>query len=346
MSHMFEQTETDSAHAARQALAKRILVVMPVLNEAAHVEACLVSLIAGDPALGYLSLVVVDGGSTDGTQEIVRACAKENPNLSLLENPGKLQASGVNIGARARGDQRDILIRCDAHADYPADYVLKVAAALDGTGADSLVVPMDAKGTSCFQKANAWVVDTPFGSGGSAHRGGKKSGFVDHGHHAGFRLERFLALHGYDESFRHNEDAEYDVRLRKAGGRIYLDASIRIGYYPRANIYSLWQQYFGYGVGRARNLLKNQEKPRLRQLAPVANIFALVGAGLLALWNAAWLFWPAFYLAALVGIGFWLVLTKRSLCGLWGSVALGVMHVAWGLGFLGGIFKVMRRGRR
>ena len=123
--------------------------------------------------------------------------------------------------------------------------------ALARTGADSVVVPMDAVGVGCFQRAVAWVVDTPLGSGGSAHRGGKRSGFVDHGHHAAFKAARFRELGGYDEAFSHNEDAEFDRRLADAGGRIWLDADIRIGYFPRATPGALWRQYWNYGRARA-----------------------------------------------------------------------------------------------
>ena len=314
-------------------LAERLLVVIPVLNEAAHIEPCVRSLLA-DPELKEVECLVADGGSTDGTQGIVERLAGEFPGLRLLDNPGRLQAAGVNLGARAGSATRDILIRCDAHADYPERFLLRVAGALEKQEADSLVVPMDAVGTGCFQKANAWVVDTPLGSGGSAHRGGTRSGFVDHGHHAAFRRQRFLELGGYDETFSHNEDAEYDARLARAGGRIYLEADIRLGYYPRETVQGLWRQYFGYGEGRARNIAKNSLQPRLRQMIPVANIILLALSFLFVPFTGAGWIWPVLYAQILLAVSLFMMLTRQSLCGLWSGVALGVMHIAWGAGFL------------
>lgn len=338
---MAEDIETEDM--ARAALAARLLVVIPVLNEEAHIETCLASLFGDDEALHQVECIVADGGSTDKTRAIVERLQGTYENLRLIDNLGRLQSAGVNAGARAGAEARDILIRCDAHSLYPKDFLLRVAGALVERDCDSLVVPMDAVGKGCFQKANAWVVDTPLGSGGSPHRGGHRSGYVDHGHHAAFKRERFLALGGYDESFSHNEDAEYDARLRADGGRIYLDASIRIRYYPRANSAGLWQQYYSYGQGRARNLMKNGEKPKLRQLVPVLNVLALGGTLVLALLVPAFLLWPILYLGLLLAMSAGLVVMKRSFCGLLGGVALGIMHVSWGTGFLRGLFASFRR---
>ena len=339
---VLERPEQSFEASAPVSLARRILVVIPVLNEEQHIEACIRSLLQEAPDAEDLQVVVADGGSTDETREIVTRLKAAFPCLDLIENPGRIQAAAVNAGAEYGESARDILVRCDAHADYPPNFIFDVAASLLRQGSDSLVVPMDARGLSCFQKANAWVVDTPLGSGGSPHRGGRTSGYVDHGHHAAFRRDFFLALGGYDETFSHNEDAEYDARVCKAGGSVYLDADIRIGYYPRASLPALWRQYAGYGAGRARNLTKHKALPRLRQLLPVLNLLLLAASLLLAFWSSSALVWPILYAAVLGCVSFWLLLRHRSLCGLWGGVALGVMHLAWATGFLRSL--VVERG--
>ena len=255
--------------------------------------------------------------------------------MSWRYNPGRLQAAAVNQVAR-RADAAVIryLVRCDAHSIYPPGFVTEVADALLHTGAHSLVVPMDAIGSSCFQKANAWIVDTPLGSGGSAHRGGVTSGYVDHGHHAGFLLETFLELGGYDQTFSHNEDAEYDQRLARAGGRIYLDASIRLKYMPRDTAAALTRQYFNYGKGRARNILKHGTRPKARQMIPVLNFLALIAALAGSLFLPALLAYPAMYFGALAVASVWTAARHKSPCGLLAGLASGIMHNAWAAGFL------------
>lgn len=312
-----------------------VLVAIPTLNEEDHIESCLRSLLAGDDRLADIRIVVADGGSTDATCEIVGRLQTEFPNVSLINNPKRLQSAAVNTVAEGCSvPETQYLIRCDAHSIYPLGFITQVADALAKTGADSVVVPMDAIGATCFQKANAWIVDTPLGSGGSAHRGGRKSGDVDHGHHAGFRLNRFVALGGYDETFSHNEDAEYDQRVTNAGGRIYMDADIRLTYAPRATIIALARQYYSYGRGRARNIRKHGTRPRLRQMIPVLNLLGLAGAivgSVVCPWMLAY---PALYLSVL-GIASLLVAVRHgSLCGLLAGVASGTMHTAWAAGFI------------
>ena len=151
-----------------------VLVVVPTLNEAAHIKACLMSILEGTVSLSKSSLVVVDGGSHDKTRKIVRRLAERHPQISLVDNPQRLQSAGINraVERYARGEHR-VLIRCDAHAIYPADYIERLTARLTQTGAASVVTVMDATGETPFARAAAWIVDTPLGSGGSAHRGGR-----------------------------------------------------------------------------------------------------------------------------------------------------------------------------
>lgn len=312
-----------------------VLAVVPTLNEAAHIEACLASLIGDDPAMRDVTVVVADGGSTDRTREIVEGLRVRWPNLVLIDNPARLQAAGLNRAvAEAARPEHKILVRCDAHSDYPPGFVLGIADCLISKQAASVVVPMDARGEGCFQKALACITDTKLGSGGSAHRGGQRSDWVDHGHHAGFDLDWFRRLGGYDETFSHNEDAEYDRRLTAAGGRIWLEAGLRIGIAPRATPAALWRQYRNYGRGRARTVLKHRMRPRLRQMIPVLHVIALVASLAALLLHSGGLAYPLVYGAMVLGASLWAVVHMRSPCGLWAGVAVAIMHTAWGAGFL------------
>jgi len=312
----------------------RVLVVIPTLNEEHCIEQVLSQLTAADPRMSAVRIVVADGGSTDATRAKVAAIAAAQPNIILMDNPARLQSAAINRAAAAFGADADILVRCDAHAEYPASYVLDAATALAQRDVDSLVVAMDAVGGSCFQRAVAWIVDTPLGAGGAAHRGGRVSRAVDHGHHAAFRMRRFVELGGYDETFSHNEDAEYDRRLHAAGGRIFLEAGVRKIYHPRATLGALWRQYKNYGAGRARTLLKHGGRPALRQMIPVLNLGALVGAFALAPFASFTLVAPGAYLGALALASIVTAVARRSFCGLGAGAALAVIHNAWAIGFL------------
>ncbi len=314
--------------------ASQIIVAVPALNEAGFIADCLTSLGIDAPEMADVIFVVADGGSTDGTQGIVTEMARGRGNLHLLDNKAKLQSAGVNAVAGSELAQgRRILVRCDAHAVYPEGFVQDLAASLEASEAASVVVAMDAAGKTCFAKGAAWIVDTPLGSGGASHRGGTRSRFVDHGHHAAFDLERFTAVGGYDAAFSHNEDAEYDRRLGEAGGRIWLDADVRLTYFMRPTPRGLARQYYNYGRGRMRTLLKHGDRPKLRQMLPVVLlaicVLSLLGGALVHPWGFAGVLG---YALILLAASLCVAAQKRSLCGLWAGVALGVMHLSWAVG--------------
>lgn len=317
-----------------------ILVVIPTLNEAAHIETVIRQLVSGLPLSEAWTLVVADGGSSDGTPDIVRRMGEEfRGKVKLLHNQKKLQSAAVNLAVVTYGQGHELMVRCDAHASYPADFLVRVATSLLDQHADALVVPMDSTGDAPLQKAIAWASDTKVGSGGSAHRGGRQSGFVDHGHHAGFKLDRFRAAGGYDETFSHNEDAELDCRQRAIGSRIYLDSDIRIGYYPRSTLSALWRQYKNYGTGRSRTIRKHPDSWRLRQLAvPLHLVLCMISIAGCVLSPAA-LAWPLFYITALAFVSAQVAIERRSAAGLLAGPAAFVMHTSWAIGFFQGLVK-------
>jgi succinoglycan biosynthesis protein ExoA len=322
-----------------------VLVVVPTLNEAGSIGELLAGLLAEARQVPRMRIVVADGGSTDGTVALVEGISARHPQVVFLRNRERIQSAAVNLAARRYGQGAGVLIRCDAHAVYPPDYCRRLLARLDSDReADAVVVPMDSSGQTCWQRAVAWVSNTPLGTGGSAHRAGRRSGFVDHGHHAAFRMDRFRSTGGYDESFTHNEDAEFDCRQRALGARIYLDAGIRVQYRPRSSARALWRQYFLYGVGRSRTVRRHPGSLRLRQFAVPAHLLLSALAVLVSPWWAGGLVWPAAYAAALAGASLLLAIRHRSRCGLAAGPAAAVMHTAWALGFLAGL--LTRRERR
>jgi succinoglycan biosynthesis protein ExoA len=279
-------------------------------------------------------VIVADGGSIDGTQDIVRRLAKRDPRIRLIHNPARIQSAGINAAVAIADPASELILRIDAHADYPPDFVRRTIETLERVGAHSVVVRLVTTGRSSFERAVAAVLNSPVGSGGSIHRVGGASGFVDHGHHALFRREVFAALGGYDESFVANEDAEFDARIRAWGGRIWFQNDIKIVYYPRRSLRALARQYWRYGTGRAQTFLKHRERLRLRQLAAPLLVVTLVLSLLGALAWLPFLAVPVSYVLALMGIGVGFAFQKRDMGMLAAGSALGVVHLAWGAGFL------------
>ncbi|MFK0383813.1 glycosyltransferase family 2 protein [Agrobacterium sp. NPDC090273] len=309
----------------------RTLIVIPCLNEAKTIEALLHKFTGMMDGKNF-RVVVADGGSTDGTRDIVDAFVKNDERVTLLPNPKRIQSAGINLAVSTFGQDYDYLIRIDAHGDYPDDYCLRLIEDAERTGADSVVVAMDTVGHGLFQKATAMAQNSKLGNGGSKHREGAKGHWIDHGHHALMRIAAFDAVGGYDETFSHNEDAELDFRLRKSGFRIWMTDKTRMTYYPRSSVLPLFKQYLAYGRGRAKNLLKHRSIPKIRQMIPLAVLPVFVFA-LLSLYHWVALIPLGLWIAACLGYGLWMAIGQKNPYGPLAAFSAMVMHFAWSTGF-------------
>ena len=121
-------------------------------------------------------------------------------------------------------------------------------------------------------------------------------------------------------------------RLLAAGHRIWLTGRTRLTYFPRRRIGPLMRQYFNFGRGRARNLIKHGARPGLRQavvalLAPAVALAVLTPLSLVfALPLALWL------LACLAG-GAGIAVQTGRVAGILSGFVAGSMHMAWSVGF-------------
>jgi rSAM/selenodomain-associated transferase 2 len=97
-----------------------LAVVIPVLDEEARLGRRLAEL-AGAP--GIVEIVVVDGGSHDGTREV--ACAA--PGVRLLDAP---QGRGSQMNAGARATTAPVLLFLHADVQLPSDFARHIAEAL------------------------------------------------------------------------------------------------------------------------------------------------------------------------------------------------------------------------
>jgi succinoglycan biosynthesis protein ExoA len=223
-------------------------VSIPAYNEHDFIEKVLLNFLQTSyPNL--IEIFVADGGSTDRTQEIVNKIALKDARVKLLDNPLKIQSTGLNlILAAATGD---VLLRADAHSDYAPDYIercveeLVKSAALNVGGAQRFVAK------SPFQAGVTLASKSILGSGGAKYRDPQYDGYADTVYLGCFWRQALLEVGGFDTSQMTNEDAILNQKLLNKNERaIYVSSKIRVWYYPRETWKSLWIQYFKYGRGR------------------------------------------------------------------------------------------------
>lgn len=319
-----------------------LTIVMPALNEEKYIESAIVSVLP-DLEDDQIELLVMDGGSTDATREIVSRLSAQDPRIQLVHNEGRLQSAGVNLAAGLANSNAAYLVRADCHAIYPPGFARACVDTIMKFRAASVVIAMRTRGRTPVQTAIAAAQNSRLGNGGSAHRRLGLTGFVDHGHHAAFDRNAFRAVGGYDETCPYNEDAELDKRIVSAGGRIYLNGNIAIDYFPRDSLKALARQYANHGWGRANTLLKHGGAPQIRQILPVFVLLGCVAGLILGLTaHPIFLVAPLAYVAAAFTWGAVLAAKQKSVATLLSGPAAVVMHMAWATGFLKRIAQEVR----
>jgi len=318
-----------------------VTIGIPCLNEESFIRQCVGCAQLQDYPSGRIEILVADGRSSDRTRELLAEISRADPRVRMIDNPARIQAAGMNeIIKQARGE---VLVRLDAHCEYAPDYVSRCVEVLERTGADNVGGAQRARASSWFQKALCAALESPLGVGGARYRSADREGFVDTVFCGAFRRRVFETVGMFDPGAITNEDAELNQRITSAGGGVYLSRDIVAHYFPRDSFRALAKQYFRYGKGRARTLLKHRSLSTPRPLIPFLAV--LSGAGLIATAPIQPFTAPAFGLYALltgvealrVGrrVGPWAVPVVWSI--------FPILHVSHGVGVGVGLVHYLRR---
>lgn len=314
-----------------------VTIAMPCLNEEAYIEACIRTVLSQDYPADRLELLVADGMSMDATREILARLAAEDTRIRIIDNPARIQSAGINaVLAEARGE---ILVRMDVHCEYAHDYVSQCVNALEATGADNVGGAQRARSKTLFQRALCAALDSPLGVGGAKYRSADAEGFVDTVFLGAFRRRVFESAGMYDPKAVTNEDAELNQRIIEGGGKVFLSKDIVVHYFPRGSFKALAKQYFKYGQGRARTLLKRGKFLSVRPAIPF--LMTLTGAAMV-LTSPFQPFTPLAFASYALATGAEAVRVGRKLGPLgiplvWAMFP--VVHVTHGVGFGVGLVK-------
>ncbi|MFN2467480.1 MAG: glycosyltransferase [Gaiellaceae bacterium] len=328
---------------------RRIAVIVPMLDEADHVGHLVDDLRAQDFE-GEVEVFVADGGSTDGSPERLRAAAAQaGLRLSVLENPRRTAAAGLNVCLEAlRGRDVDLVVRLDCHSHYPADYFRRCAEVSQETGAwnvGGLFVP---EGRTATERAIACALESPFG-GHNWMPGRDRRQETDTVFCGAFRPEVFDRVGGYDEHVGTAEVEDLNLRIRRAGGRVVYDPSIWLSYVPRSTLRRQFVQYYRYGVNKAAVTAKHGEAVSVRSLVPLAFVGSLAALGaaapVLPLARRALAGEAALYGACALAFGVAGLRRRGEPARLLPRVVavFPLLHLAHGLGGVDGWVRVARR---
>jgi glycosyltransferase involved in cell wall biosynthesis len=252
-------------------------------NEADHV-ADLVADLASQDFEGQLELLVADGRSTDDSVARLReAAAGEKLQVTILDNPNRWVSYALNACVEAA--EGDLIVRIDCHSRYPSDYVSRCVTAAEETGADNVGGVFVPRGRTPTEHAVACAMDSPFGGIHWTRHGSSDRVEVDTVPYGAFRPSAFRRAGLFDESLVRNQDDEFNLRLRRAGGRVVLDPAIRFNYTPRGSLVRLFRQYYEYGRWKAPVMRRHHQATSARSLVPGVVVAIAILLAVLSLWH-------------------------------------------------------------
>jgi len=323
-----------------------ISIIIPCYNEQTTIRKLLASIYAQSTPRSDLEVIIADGMSSDGTRAEIAAFADSHQDLhiSVVDNPLRSIPAGLNCALKeAKGE---IIVRLDAHSMPYADYIERCVADLEvGLGENvGGVWEIRPSADTWLAQSIAVAAAHPIGVGDALYRHAKKAGAVDTVPFGAFKRELLATVGFFDENLLTNEDYEFNTRIRKSGGKIWLDPSIRSVYFSRAHLSGLAKQYFRYGYWKWRMLRQFPDTLRWRQGLPPLFVLSLVGFGILGG------FLPLFrvllgaelilYILAIAAAGAQEALRRRLTFLILGlPLAITVMHICWGSGFLWSMIK-------
>jgi glycosyltransferase involved in cell wall biosynthesis len=307
-----------------------VSVILPVLNEEAHLEESILAILAQDYR-GLFEVILALGPSQDRTDEIAKSLSARDLRVKLVANPTGKTAAGLNLAVAT--SNHPIVVRVDGHAKIPQNYLTLAVEILEQTGAVNVGGVMAAEGISNFEKAVARAMRSPLGVGASRFHTGGAAGEVDTVYLGAFKRDAINQAGGFDERYTRAQDWELNHRLRKNGGLIYFDPRLQVTYRPRPNLRKLAKQYFQYGTWRRVVSRSHSGTINMRYLAPPVT---LLGCAISLL--AGSLIHPILYIPLAVYGLFVAVsaaLISRSVRELISLLAIiPTMHFTWGAGFI------------
>ena len=326
-----------------------VSVIIPCRNEEKFIEGCLNSIVGQDYPKENLEVLVIDGISEDKTQDVVKKFAEKYHFIKLLENHKKFTPFGLNIGVKnAKGE---IIIRMDAHAGYEKNYISKCLKYLKEYDADNVggVIKTKPADNTLISKSIANSLSSFFGAGSSYFRiGVKEPKWVDTVFGGCYKRKVFEKIGYFNEKLIRSQDLEFNLRLKKAGGKILLVPEIVAYYYPSSNFRDfvrhnfsdgVWVTYplkFGIRVFKSRHLISLIFTSGVI-LALIFSPFSFLARFLFVLIFGSYLILNLFFSLKIA----WREKESKFLFIL--PVVFASRHIGYGLGSLRGFLKILDR---
>ena len=326
----------------------KISIIVPIYNENKYIKNCLESILESDYNQNDMEIILVDGGSSDGTLKIIEEYQQKYENIVLLNNPKKIVPISMNIAIKvAKGEY---IIRLDAHASYPENYFSKLIEWHKKLNADNVgaVIVTQVKNLTKKSASIKEVLSHKFGVGNSDFRTGiKEVKEVDTVPFGCYKKEVFSKYGLYDERLVRNQDIELNKRIINGGGKIYLVPDVRCTYFARENFRALAKNNYSNGFWNILTAYYTQtlSSLSLRHFIPLIFLLSLLLPVFFSLFIPKFIYIGLFslvsYFALVIIIS--LQLRKKENSFFYLIMSFFTLHISYGMGSLMGIFSLISR---
>lgn len=181
-------------------------------------------------------IVVVDGGSTDGTIDVLRAAER----ITLIEEPGAGISRGRNVAIAAA--THDVIAATDADCALAPDWLERLLEPMEA-GADVSMGFSRPALEGFLDVCQASLLPGPDEL--------DETTFMPSSRSVAFTREAIEAVGGYPEWLPVGEDMYVDHRWRELGLDMRLAGDALVAWPMRPDLPAVWRQYFHYARGDA-----------------------------------------------------------------------------------------------
>ncbi|EEC53957.1 glycosyltransferase family 2 protein [Bacteroides eggerthii] len=324
-----------------------VSIICPVSNEEKYIERCVKSVIEQDYPKELMEILYVDGMSTDNTRSIILNYVQKYSFIKLLDNPNKIVSPALNIGIN--NSIGDVIVRLDGHCIYPSNYISRLVYNLYHLKADNVGAVLNtlpAHETSVC-RAIAIGMSHRFGVGNSLCRiGANEVMQADTVPFGCFKKEIFDKLGGFDLDLVRNQDDEFNARIIKNGGKIFLIPDLVIDYYARDKISKMSKMFYQYGLFKPLVNKKLGSPATIRQFFPVMFLLGLIVGIPLSYIN---IYFAIIYLVVILFYCILAVYFSLKEVKKWRDwnlifflpITFLIIHLSYGWGYFKGIYQVL-----
>lgn len=292
-----------------------------------------------------MEIVLVDSMSKDNTKSLMKKFKKENKdfcNIQVLDNPQKKLAGGWNV--ILKNYHGDAVVRIDAHAEIPEDFVKKNVKVLEsGEYVSGGLRPNIIDESTPWKETLLLAEQSMFGSSIASYRRSEKKTYVKSVFHGAYKREVFDKVGFFNEQLGRTEDNEINYRIRESGYKICYSPDIVSYQHTRNSLKAMLKQKYGNGYWVALTLKACPKCLSIYHFVPLCFVLGIIGTSILAAFGfpiLAYLMWGLYWLVA-VGMSFLSVKgEKKTWCQLALPFLFFLLHISYGIGSLVGMIKL------